>query len=154
MPTGGGKDFPPPPFAPERLDHLLLLVDDLAAAERFYCDVIGCTVGTRLPHYAMLELRAGASAVDLVDVSTVEGVWARPVQERGRNLDHFCLATGAWDEQAMRDHLARYAVKILEERREEGPDGESLSFYLRDPAGNVVELMRSPVSPAVTPPAP
>ena len=154
MSAGGGSPLPPPPFAPERLDHLLLLVDDLTAAERFYCDVIGCTVGGRLPHYAMLELRAGASAVDLVDISAVEGVWAKPVQERGRNLDHFCLATGAWDEQAMRDHLARHAVEIVEERREEGPDGESLSFYLRDPAGNVVELLRPPLSRAAPPRAP
>jgi glyoxylase I family protein len=146
MPAGGGSDLPPPPFAPERLDHLLLLVDDLAAAERFYCDVIGCTVGGRLPRCAMLELRAGASAVDLVDISAVEGVWARPVRDGGRNLDHFCLATGFWDEQAMRDHLSRHEVEIVDERREEGPDGECLSFYLRDPAGNVVELMRPPVS--------
>jgi glyoxylase I family protein len=154
MAAGGGSAFPPPPFAPERLDHLLLLVDDLAAAERFYCDVIGCTVGGRLSHCAMLELRAGASAVDLVDISTVEGAWARPVRDGGRNLDHFCLATGFWDEQAMRDHLTLHKVEIVEERREQGPNGESLSFYLRDPAGNVVELLRPTVSPAVSPPAP
>ncbi|HEX5181951.1 MAG TPA: VOC family protein [Allosphingosinicella sp.] len=154
MPAGGGTGFPPPPFAPERLDHLLLIVDDLAAAERFYCGVIGCTVAARLPRHAMVELRAGESALDLVDISAAEGVWARPVREGGRNLDHFCLATGPWDEPAMRDHLARHDVAIVEERREEGPDGESLSFYLRDPTGNVVELMRPPLSPAAPPPKP
>lgn len=146
MPAGGGSDFPPPPFAPERLDHLLLLVDDLAAAEHFYCDVIGCTVAARIERFAMLELRAGASAIDLVDISKREGVWAKPVREGGRNIDHFCLATGPWDEQAMRDHLARHGVEIVEERREMGEAGESLSFYLCDPSRNKVELMRAPVS--------
>ncbi|HEX4738982.1 MAG TPA: VOC family protein [Allosphingosinicella sp.] len=127
-----------PPFRLERLDHLLLLVDGLAAAERFYCGVIGCAVKARLPQFAMAELSAGASAVDLVDISVDEGAWARPVRERGRNIDHFCLATGPWDEQAMRDHLARHDVEIVEERRE----AEGLSFYVRDPSGNVVELRR------------
>lgn len=154
MAGGGGSDLPPPPFAPERLDHLLLLVDDLAAAEHFYCDVIGCTVAARIPHFGMLELLAGASIVDLVDISTREGVWAKPVREGGRNIDHFCLATGLWDEQAMRDHLARHNIEIVEERRETGEAGESLSFYLCDPSRNKVELMRPPVSPAAPPPAP
>ncbi|HEY1606311.1 MAG TPA: VOC family protein [Allosphingosinicella sp.] len=154
MAAGGGRRFPPPPFAPERLDHLLLLVRDMKAAEHFYCEVIGCTVAARIPLHGMVALRAGDSALDLVDISAVEGVWARPVREGGRNIDHFCLATGPWDEQAMRGHLARHEVKIVEERREQGPEGESLSFYLCDPSGNVVELRRPPLSPAAPPPGP
>jgi hypothetical protein len=42
----------------------------------------------------------------------------------------------------MRAWLARHGVAIEEERAEEG----ELSFYLRDPSGNLVELIRRGVS--------
>ena len=32
------------PFAPLRLDHVVLRVQDLARAERFFVEVIGCRV--------------------------------------------------------------------------------------------------------------
>lgn len=39
----------PPPFALEGIDHVVLLVDDMAAAQLFYRGVIGCTVENALP---------------------------------------------------------------------------------------------------------
>ena len=64
---------PAPPFALEGLDHVVLLVDDMAAARDFYLSVIGCTVEGALPQYGMLQLRAGAALIDLVDISGPEG---------------------------------------------------------------------------------
>ncbi len=52
----------------EGLDHVVLLVDDMAEAARFYREVIGCTVENALPQYGMLQLRAGAALIDLVDI--------------------------------------------------------------------------------------
>ena len=132
------------PFALEGIDHVVLLVDDMAAAREFYLDVIGCTEERALPRHGMLQLRAGASLVDLVDVSGEPGAWARPEVAGGRNVDHVCLATGPWDEAAMRAWLAARGVEIVEEGVNNGARGESLSFYVRDPAGNVIELTGPP----------
>lgn len=129
-----------PPYALEGLDHVVLLVDDMAAARTFYCDVIGCSVDNALPRYGMLQLRAGAALIDLVDISGAAGSWARPDIAGGRNLDHVCLATGAWDEAAMRAHLAAHHVEIVEEGIRYGARGDGLSFYVKDPAGNTLEL--------------
>jgi catechol 2,3-dioxygenase-like lactoylglutathione lyase family enzyme len=132
------------PFALEGIDHVVLLVDDMAAARAFYLDVIGCTEERALPRYGMLQLRAGAALVDLVDISGEAGAWARPEVAGGRNVDHVCLATGRWDEAAMRAWLTAKGVEIVEEGVNNGARGESLSFYVRDPAGNVIELTGPP----------
>ena len=129
-----------PPFALEGLDHVVLLVDDMPAARRFYTEVVGCTVDNALPQYSMLQLRVGAALIDLVDIGSEQGAWARPEAPGGRNMDHVCIATGAWDAQAMRAHLAAHGVEIVEEGIRYGARGEGLSFYVRDPSGNTIEL--------------
>ena len=136
--------MPAPPFTLEGLDHVVLLVQDMERARHFYCDVLGCTAERALPEHGMLQLRAGASLIDLVDVSGEEGGWARPPVDGGRNVDHVCIATGPWDEASMRAHLAASDVAIVEEGIRYGAQGDGLSFYVRDPFGNVIELKRPP----------
>jgi glyoxylase I family protein len=131
---------PSPPFALEGIDHVVLLVDGMEAARRFYCEVIGCTVDNALPQYGMLQLRAGAALIDLVDIAREEGAWARPPAAGGRNMDHVCLATGPWEEAALRAHLAAHGVEIVEEGIRYGARGDGLSFYVKDPSGNAIEL--------------
>jgi len=129
-----------PPFALEGLDHVVLLVRDMGEAELFYREVIGCTVEGRLPEYGMMQLRAGAALIDLVDIGSEEGAWARPPVEGGRNMDHVCIATGPWEEDAMRSHLAAHGVVIVEEGIRSGARGDGFSFYVQDPSGNTLEL--------------
>jgi glyoxylase I family protein len=124
-----------PPFKLLGLDHLLLHVRGMAEAERFYCGVLGCTVKHRLPEHAMVELSAGVTLVDTMDP---HGAWALDGATAGRNLDHFAIRTDQWDEAEMRKWLAAHGVRIEEERAEE----EDFSFYVRDPSGNLVELLR------------
>ena len=132
--------MPAPPFELEGLDHVVLLVEDMAAAETFYTEVIGCTVDRALPEYGMLQIRAGASLIDLVDIGSAEGAWAKPDIAGGRNMDHVALATGPWDEAALRAHLAAYQVDIVEEGLRYGAKGEGYSVYIKDPSGNTIEL--------------
>ena len=130
----------PPPFVLEGLDHVVLLVEDMETAKQFYRNVIGCTVENDLPQYGMAQLRAGAALIDLVDIASAEGAWARPPVPGGRNMDHVCIATGPWSHEAMRAHLAAHEVEIVEEGIRGGARGEGYSFYVRDPSGNVIEL--------------
>lgn len=133
-----------PPFNLEGLDHVVLLVRDMAEAKQFYEQVIGCTVDRALPQYGMLQLRAGASLIDLVDIGSEEGEWGRPEIEGGRNMDHVCISVSERDDQAMRAHLARHGVAIVEEGIRYGAKGNGMSFYIRDPSGNQIEL-KSPL---------
>src|SRR5438132_7697024 len=48
------------------LDHLVLRVTDLDRAIRFYGEVLGCHVERRLEEPKLVQLRAGASMIDLV----------------------------------------------------------------------------------------
>ena len=133
------------PFELEGLDHVVLLVRDMAEAKHFYEQVLGCTVDRELPEYGMLQLRAGASLIDLVDIGSDEGEWGRPEVEGGRNMDHVCIATGPCEEQAMRAHLSRHGIAIVEEGIRYGANGDGMSFYICDPSGNQIEL-KSPIS--------
>ena len=136
----------PPPFTLDGIDHVVLLVDDMARAQDFYCKVLGCSVDQALPQHAMLQLRAGASLIDLVDIGAAAGAWAKPPVAGGRNMDHVAIATGPWDEEAMRAHLAAHGVAIVGEGIRYGATGDGLSFYIADPFGNVIELKRAAAS--------
>ncbi len=133
-----------PPFALEGIDHVVLLVDGMDAARAFYEQVIGCTLDRTLPQYGMVQMRAGASLIDLVDIGSSEGAWARPETAGGRNMDHVCLSHGACDEAAVRAHLAAHRVAIVEEGVRYGARGDGFSFYVRDPSGNTIELKGPP----------
>jgi catechol 2,3-dioxygenase-like lactoylglutathione lyase family enzyme len=142
----GGKPTEPsrPPFALEGIDHILLLVKGMQPSVRFYTKVLGCTIEGRLPQHGMLQLRAGAALIDLVDIADPRAAWAVSPVAEGRNLDHLCLALGAHDEAKLRRHLARHRIEIIEEGMHAGSRGESLSLYVRDPSGNVIEIKGPP----------
>ena len=123
------------PFKLVGLDHLLLHVRGMDEAERFYCGVLGCSVQSRLFKYAMLELSAG---VVLVDTDDPNGSWALEGSAEGRNVDHFAILTDGFEEGPMREWLELNEVAVEEVRDEP----EELSFYVRDPSGNLVELIR------------
>ena len=127
----------PRPLKITGIDHLLLKVDSMDRAIAFYEGVLGCTVKTRLPQYAMAELCVGAQGLDLVDVGAEEGAWARPSSAADQgNLHHLCLAVEVAAEVDLRAHLSHHAAPIVEERLEDG----HLSLYVLDPSGNQVEL--------------
>ncbi|MGQ0558852.1 MAG: VOC family protein [Sphingosinicella sp.] len=132
-----------PPFTLAGLDHVVLLVGDLARARAFYEDVIGCAAEQELPQYSMVQLRAGDALIDLVDISGSEGEWARPPVAGGRNLDHVCIALGPCAPETMRAHLAAHGVEIVEEGIRGGAKGDGWSCYIHDPDGNTLELKPS-----------
>jgi glyoxylase I family protein len=133
-----------PPFALDGIDHLLLLVDGMEPALDFYRSVLGCVLEERYPQWGMAQLRAGAALINLVDTADASGAWALPENAGGRNMDHFCLALGRHHEEALRRHLAAHGVEVIEESVHAGARGDSLSLYVRDPSGNVIELKGPP----------
>jgi glyoxylase I family protein len=129
-----------PPFELRAIDHVVLIVDDLEAAVKWYAEVIGATEEGDLRQFGMVQLRVGASMIDLVDAAADEGEWARPKVEGGRNMDHLCLEIGPVSMAAMEAHLKKYGLKVEEEGLRMGAKGQGYSWYIRDPWDHQIEL--------------
>lgn len=123
------------------IDHIVLRVVDLAAMERFYCQVLGCKVERRQDGIGLIQLRAGRCLLDLVPVDGKLGRMggAAPGVE-GRNVDHICFRVEPFDEAAIRGELAAAGVTAGPVESRYGAEGEGPSIYLNDPEGNTVEL--------------
>jgi catechol 2,3-dioxygenase-like lactoylglutathione lyase family enzyme len=123
------------------IDHVVLRVADVERALRFYCGVLGCIEERRIEPLGLIQLRAGTSLIDLVDLAAPLGAagGAAPGAE-GRNLDHFALELAEFDEAAIRAHLKAHDVEAGDVGERYGAQGFGPSLYLRDPDGNVVEL--------------
>lgn len=137
------------PFQILGLDHVVLRVRDVAAMAAFYCDVLGCSEERRQDEIGLLQLRAGSTLIDLVDVAGKIGRMggAGPGAE-GHNMDHLCLAVTPFDHAAILAHLQVHGVQIGEFGSRYGAQGEGPSQYLTDPEGNTVELKGPPDTPA------
>jgi catechol 2,3-dioxygenase-like lactoylglutathione lyase family enzyme len=127
------------------IDHLVLRVVDLNIVQRFYCDVLGCSVERRQDAIGLVQLRAGRSLIDLVPVDGPLGRagGAAPGRE-GRNVDHFCFRVEPFDEAAIRAQLRQHGVEAGPVEPRYGAEGEGPSIYLSDPEGNMVELKGPP----------
>jgi catechol 2,3-dioxygenase-like lactoylglutathione lyase family enzyme len=127
------------------LDHVVLRVAALAPMLRFYCDGLGCSVERREDEIGLVQLRAGASLIDLVPVDSPLGRAGGPAPgAEGHNMDHFCLRIEPFDEAAIRLHLQRHGIAAGPTEQRFGAEGQGPSIYLRDPAGNTVELKGPP----------
>lgn len=135
----------PVPFELLQLDHVVLRVRDVDRVRAFYCDVLGCSVEKDQMGIGLLQLRAGRSLIDLVDVAGRIGRMggAAPGAE-GRNLDHLCLRVEPFDRDAIVAHLQAHDVRIGDFGSRYGAEGEGPSLYLYDPEGNLVELKGPP----------
>src|SRR5215831_17022345 len=111
------------PFAILGLDHVVLRAKDMAGLERFYREVIGCALERRQQDIGLVQLRAGRTLIDLVDV---EGPIGR---EGGHNLEHFCLRVEPFDAAAITAHLKAHGVEPSEVASRYGADGQGPSLY-------------------------
>lgn len=128
-------------MTPAAILETVLYVDDLAAAEVFYRDVLGLTLSSRqegrhvffrLGQQMFLLFDPAATAVPLPPGARL------PVPPHGaRGPGHVCFAATAEELDRWRERLIRSGVAI--EAEFEWPRG-GRSIYFRDPAGNSIEL--------------
>jgi len=124
------------------IDHIVLRTENLEALLAFYCEVLPCVVERELsPEVGLVQLRAGKSLIDLVDVNSELGRLGGPAPAASAlNLDHFCLEIDPIDEQQLLDWLVEKGIEVSEFARRYGANGFGRSIYIQDPDGNTVEL--------------
>ena len=108
---------------------------DLAALERFYTTVFGLEPITRAPG-RLVALRCGHATVLLFDPSVTRVPGSIP-EHGSAGAGHIAFIIEDEERAAWREHLTRCGIAIEKEIAWE--DGGA-SIYVRDPAGNSVEL--------------
>ena len=64
------------------IDHLVLRTERVEDMVEFYCEVLGCTLERRLVELGLIQLRAGPSLIDIVDVNAELGRRGGAAQDR------------------------------------------------------------------------
>jgi glyoxylase I family protein len=135
----------PNPIAIRNIDHVVLRVRDMERVQEFYVETLGCTVEKVQAAIGLVQLRAGASLIDLVDVAGELGrAGGAAAGREGRNMDHFCVRVEPFDATAIAAHLRNHGVDPGEAVRRYGAEGYGPSIYILDPEGNTVELKGPP----------
>ena len=123
------------------LDHVVLAVADLARSIAFYRAVLGARIERQLKTPRIVQLRIGASLLDLVP--------RKRGARGGANLDHFAVRVAPFDPRTIRRRLARQGIEMGEVCERYGADGYGPSIYFHDPDRNMVELKGPPLRPAI-----
>jgi extradiol dioxygenase family protein len=129
-----------PPF------HLAIPVDDLAAARRFYGELLGCDEGRSSARWVDFDLAGHQVVAHLVERADAEAASSpaghNPVDGDQVPVPHFGLVLPweAWQALAQRLEQAGTAFVIAPTVRFEGQVGEQATMFLLDPAGNALEF--------------
>ena len=127
------------------LDHVVLRVKDIPRARAWYAAVLGCKVERVLPSLGLIQLRAGASLIDLVDVRGTAGKpGGAAAGPKRRNMDHYCVQLAEFSVKKIIAQLKRKGIEPGPVGRRYGALGHGPSMYLVDPDGNTVELKGPP----------
>jgi len=118
-------------FHVERIDHVVLRVRDLAGMVRFYEQALGFREERRLERLNLVQMRAGASMLDLIATDAPAGA---------PNMDHLCFRVEPFDRDAIVTRLAPFGISVGETVDRYGAEGTGPSVYFHDPEGNQIEL--------------
>src|SRR3954454_14672747 len=118
-----------PPFSIIGIDHVVLRATDPAALERFYVDVLGCTVEKRQEAIKLTQLRAGRTLIDIVPAGQA-GPAAGEQAGRGGHPAPICPRIEPFDAAALSKHFAANRYDCGEEKSRFGADGQGPSVYL------------------------
>jgi extradiol dioxygenase family protein len=124
-----------PPF------HLAFPVDDLAAARRFYGELLGCPEGRSAEEWVDFDLH-GHQIVAHLAPDAVQRRATNPVDGEDVPVPHFglVLAMEQWKHLAQRLEDAGTEFVIAPTVRFQGQPGEQATMFLLDPSGNALEF--------------
>ena len=121
--------------------HLAIPVDDLAAAEKFYCGLLGCNKGRTASRWIDLDFFGHQVTLHLVDGDDSTPA-TNPVDGDSVPSRHFGIVMAMDDWRALADKLQRAGCEFLisPRIRFQGEVGEQATLFLCDPASNALEF--------------
>ena len=124
-----------PPF------HLAFPVDDLAAARRFYGQLLGCPEGRSSDHWVDFNLY-GHQIVAHLAPEAVRARATNPVDGEEVPVPHFGAVLPMQDWEKLAERLVEGGVTFVipPTVRFAGEHGEQATMFLCDPAGNALEF--------------
>ncbi|NTS76133.1 VOC family protein [Catenovulum sp. SM1970] len=127
---------------PLGIDHLVLRTEQPQRLIDFYCDHLACQIErTQAQGIGLIQLRAGAALIDIVEVDSQLGrLGGNTLNKQGHNLDHFCLQLQVPSMASLIRYLNQHNIQFQRPANRYGATGFSLSVYIKDPDGNVIEL--------------
>ena len=119
--------------------HLAFPVDDLAAARRFYTELLGCPEGRSAEEWIDFDLY-GHQIVAHLAPGIVRARATNPVDGDEVPVPHFGIVLPMAEWKALADRLegAGVAFVIAPTIRFEGQAGEQATMFFLDPAGNAL----------------
>ena len=123
--------------------HLAIPVSNLTAAEHFYRDVLGCTLGRRSSQWIDFNLFGHQLVCHQVHVSDPERTpTVNPVDGHDVPIPHFGVVLDMPTWTGLRDRLIAAQVTFIIEPyiRFAGEVGEQATMFLLDPCGNALEF--------------
>jgi catechol-2,3-dioxygenase len=115
----------------------VLYVDDLAAATRFYQDILGLPLALSFEDSSFLQTGERSTLI-LFDRARLKTRQSNIPAHGAEGLGHVAFAVPHDSLEAWRQRLAQHAIAL--EHEQAWPQGTH-SIYFRDPAGNSVELI-------------
>ena len=120
--------------------HLAFPVHDLAAARRFYGDVLGCPEGRSADHWVDFDLYGHQIVAHLTEQAGTPVT--NPVDGDDVPVPHFGLLLTPTDWNRLADRLRTADVDFVIEphTRFAGEPGEQSTMFVLDPSGNALEF--------------
>jgi len=124
-----------PPF------HLAFPVDDLAAARRFYGDLLQCPEGRSAEDWVDFDMYGHQIVAHLAPGAARAGA-TNPVDGEDVPVPHFGIVLPLEQWRALASRLVEAGTRfvISPTIRFEGQPGEQATMFLLDPAGNALEF--------------
>ena len=119
-------------------DYVVLIVEELDRALRFYTEVLGLRLGHRSGEYAQLD--TGATRLALYTRSAMSEILAKPLEQPSSSAPGFEIGFKVADvDAAFSELVARGATPVV-------PPTDRFwsqrTAYVRDPDGHLIELAR------------
>lgn len=133
--------------APERIDHVAIIVRDLEEALVFYRDTLGITPGaikdvpTEQVRIAFLPMGGpGGSEIELIEPMPTNVSLQRFLEKRGEGLHHICLEVT--DIDAALAAMRAKGAAVLDQQPRTAAEGRAIFLHPKGTHGVLLELIQ------------